>query len=96
MPSLGPGMVRFMCCLSQAVVSVIQSNAYLGVAVKAFVDMVNLCVRLPVTKTTTSRNVWATPTQLKDFGRKTEVSTKKEEVCLWTAVWAPGASSPAP
>lgn len=70
------------------------SNAYLGVAVKIFVDMVNLCVRLSATKTTTLHSVWAAPTQLKDFGRETEVSTRKEKVWLWTAVSAPGASSP--
>lgn len=57
MPSLGLRMVRFTCWLSQAVMLVIQSNAYLDVAVKVFVDMVNICVRLPVTETTTLHNM---------------------------------------
>lgn len=69
------------------------ANAYLRVAVKVSMDMVNLCVRLPVTKTTTLHNVWAAPTQLKDLGRNTEVSTRKEDVCLWTAASAPCASA---
>lgn len=41
----GTWMIRFTGWLGQAVISVIQSNAYLSVAVKVLMDMVHLCSR---------------------------------------------------
>lgn len=43
-----PGTGGFVCWCGRAAISVIHSNVHLGVAVKGFVDVVNLCSQVQV------------------------------------------------